>query len=94
MCSGSSENERSSAFIAGSSEPQKATLSGVKNSAPAVDSVLIETDSAALPRARWVKKLEMCPAGHDDTSSMPSAIDGSGRTAWISRKVNAGNSRW
>ena len=94
MCSGSSENERSSAFICGSSEPQKVTFSGVRNIAPTVDSVLIDTDSAALPPARWVKKLEMCPAGQDDTSSMPRPMDGSGLINRISPKVKAGNSRW
>jgi hypothetical protein len=55
--------------------------------------VLIDTDSAALPPARWVKKFEMWPAGQADTSSMPRAIDGMGRTIWIRAKVNAGNSR-
>ena len=94
MCSGSSEKLRSSARIGSSCAAQKATFSGVATIAPSVESVLIDTDSAALPRARWVKKLEMWPAGQDDTSSMPSAIEGVGRSSWISPKVKAGNSRW
>ena len=59
ICTGSSEKLRSSAAVWVSIDPQKATFSGVMKIAPSVDNVLIDTDSAALPPARWVKKFEM-----------------------------------
>jgi len=65
-------------LVTGLRLPQKAKLSGVMTSAASVDSALTLTDSAVLPREKCTRKLEMCPAGHDDTRIMPSAMLGWG----------------
>src|ERR1039457_3783785 len=60
------------------SPPQKAMFSGVIEIAVSVDAVLMDTDSAVLPRAKWVRKFEMLPAGQEETRIMPSAMLGRG----------------
>ena len=55
------------AAVAGLSEPHSAVLNGVKNSAPTVENAVIVTESAVLPRAKWVRKFEMLPPGQHAT---------------------------
>ena len=81
-------------LVIGCRLPQNAKLSGVITTATAVDSALTLTDSAVLPRAWCTRKLEMCPAGQDDTRIMPSAMLGKGCSTHTSTYVIAGNKRW
>jgi hypothetical protein len=53
-------------------------FSGVMKIAVSVDAVLMDTDKAVFPRANWVRKLEMFPAGQDETRIMPNAMLGRG----------------
>jgi hypothetical protein len=84
MTSGSSEMVRIRSCVTGLRLPQKLKFSGVITMASAVDTALALTDSAVLPRDRWVRKFDRWPAGQDDTRIMPSAMLGIGLMIQIS----------
>lgn len=58
---------------------------GVSRIAPTVAMAVIETESAALPPARWVMKFEILPPGQAATSISPKATEGRGWATITSR---------
>ena len=83
----------SSTWLAWGDRPaQKARASGVTSAAIELDTVVSETDSATSPRARWVSRFDMLPAGPDTTSSIPSATDGGRSRAATRPRVSSGTS--
>ena len=64
--------------------PQKAKLSGISGMASALDTAVIDTLSATLPLARWVRMLLTLPGGQQATRIMPSAMLGPGCSTSVS----------
>ena len=85
----------SSSSVPGLNPPQKLKQSGVIKIAPALLMAVSEMESAVLPLARKVRKLETEPPGQQATSTIPSAIEGCGRIIQIRSTVSAGSrSHW
>lgn len=82
---------RSSAAVSGLSAAQNRMLSGVVTMASRLDTPVMLIDSAVLPRAICVIRLEMLPPGHAATTIMPSAMLGCGFSSMVIAHVTAGS---
>ena len=64
--------------------------SGVMKIAPRVVAVVMRTDSATLPLAMYVQRLDACPPLMDPTSTKPPRRDGSSPNALPSKRDRTG----
>src|SRR4051794_10327494 len=80
----------SSAAVCGLSPAQNRMFSGVVMVASRLEMPVIDTDSAVLPRAMWVMRLEILPPGQAATTIMPNAMDGCGFNSMVIAQVTVG----
>ena len=89
--SGSMLTCRNSALVSGLSPAQKMMFSGVVTIASRLDTPVMLIESAVLPRAICVIRLEIFPPGQAATTIIPSAILGCGFKSIVIAHVTAGS---